>query len=155
MKYGRTKPTNFTPWLEENIDTLGSALGLKLEVISREASVGEFSLDLLVRDLDNSRTGIIENQYNQTDHTHFGQLLTYAGGLDASIVIWISEHVREEHRAALDWLNRTNTETQFFAVEVEVLRIDDSRPAPIFPTGRIPQRMAKGYATEYFSEHIT
>lgn len=123
---------NFTPWLAKNIEILSDALRLQLEVISREASVGEFSLDLLVRDVDSSRTGIIENQYNQTDHAHFGQLLTYAGGLDASIVIWISEHVREEHRAALDWLNRTNTETQFFAVEVEVLRIDDSRPAPIF-----------------------
>ena len=123
---------DFTPWLAENIEILGDALGLNLEVISREVPVGALSLDLLVRDLDSARTGIIENQYGETDHRHFGQLLTYAGGLDASIVIWISEHVRDENREALEWLNRTNSETQFFAVEVEVLRIDDSRPAPIF-----------------------
>lgn len=122
--------SDFTPWLAENIEILGDALGLNLEVISREMPVGALFLDLLVRDLDSARTGIIENQYDKTDHTHFGQLLTYAGFFDATIVIWISEHVRDEHREALEWLNRTNTETQFFAVEVEVRRIDDSRPAP-------------------------
>ena len=78
---------NFTPWLAENIEILSDALGLELEVTSREAPVGELSLDLLVRDLGSSRTGIIENQYGETDRRHFGQLLTYASGLDASIVI--------------------------------------------------------------------
>ena len=126
------EPSDFTPWLAENIAILSDALRLELEVINREVPVGELSLDLLVRDLGSARMGIIEDQYGETDHRHFGQLLTYAGGLDASIVIWISEKVGEEHRAALEWLNRTNTDTQFFAVEVEVLRIDDSRPAPIF-----------------------
>ena len=108
---------NFTPWLQDNIDQLGEALGMYLEVQEREASVGTFSLDLLARDTSNNRPVIIENQLGPTDHSHLGQLLTYAAGYDASAIVWIAKEFRDEHRAALDFLNgRTGEDTELFGV---------------------------------------
>ena len=135
---------NFTPWLEKNIQKLGDALGLELEVIEREASVGDLSLDLLAQDTPSSRTVIIENQLEPADHKHLGQLLSYAAGLDASIVIWISEDVREEYRQVLDWLNqKTDTEIQFFAVVVEVVTIENSNHALVFRPVVLPNEWQK------------
>ena len=130
---------DFTPWLAENIDELGEALGIDLELQQTEASVGSYSLDVLATDLDEGRTVIIENQLEATNHAHLGQLLTYAAGHYASVIVWLTREFRDEHRRALDWLNeRTRDDTQFFGVVVELLRIDQSRPAPQFKVVATP-----------------
>ena len=130
---------DFTPWLASNIKQLSDALELKLEIMNREVPVGDFSLDLLAKDLGSSRTVIIENQFSKTNHDHLGKLLTYVVGKEASIGIWVSEEVRKEHRQVLEWLNK-KTDMDFFAVVVEVLKIDDSKLAfdfkpVVFPNG--------------------
>lgn len=130
---------HFTPWLADNLEALGEVLGIELQLEEVEAQVGGYSLDVLARDLGTGRPVVIENQFGGTNHDHLGKLLTYAGGLDAGAVVWIGESFREEHRQALDWLNRrTDSDTHFFALAVQVLRIDDSRPAFILKPVVLP-----------------
>jgi len=106
---------DFTPWLAENLDKLGEALGLDLELHESEAPVGPFFLDVLAHDRGNDRPVIIENQLGSTNHGHLGQLLTYAAGYDAGVIVWLTGDFQDEHRAALDWLNqRTGEDTAFF-----------------------------------------
>lgn len=135
---------DFTPWLAENIYLLGEALGLDLEVISVEHDVGAFSLDILAKNTGNSGVIAIENQLEITDHCHLGQIMTYASGVDAKTVIWISKEIREEHRKAIDWLNQiTNEDMEFFAIEIQLIKIDDSQPAPFFKIKASPNDWSK------------
>ena len=129
--------TDFTPWLAEadNISLLSEALGIELKVEGTEQYVGPFKADILCRNLDDheQRRVVIENQLGQSDHSHLGQLLTYTAGLEAFTNVWIARKIRDEHRAALDWLNEfTKNGVDFFGVELELWRIGDSAPAPRF-----------------------
>ena len=126
---------DFTPWLakDDNIRLLGEAIGADLEVVGSERDVGQFRADILCRNTDTDRRVLIENQLERTDHTHLGQLMTYAAGLDAVTVVWVARRFTEEHRAALDWLNKiTGDEIGFFGIEIELWRIGNSDPAPKF-----------------------
>ena len=127
--------TDFTPWLaeEENLTLLGETLGMELELEGQELNVGDFRADILCRDaVDGSRV-LIENQLEGTDHSHLGQILTYAAGLDAYTVIWIAKEFREEHRAALDRQNEiTDEHFRYFGIEIKVWQIGDSARAPQF-----------------------
>lgn len=130
-----SESSHFTPWLarEENLLTLGETLGLELELEAQERAVGPFRADILCKDIGTNAWVLIENQLERTDHSHLGQLLTYASGLEAVTIIWIAARFTEEHRSTLDWLNRITDETfRFFGVEVELWRIGDSPAAPRF-----------------------
>jgi hypothetical protein len=124
---------DFTPWLMENAQYLGEVLGIDVEFEAREHPVGAFSLDIFGRDITNECVLIVENQLADTDHKHLGQLLTYAAGTDAATIVWVAPHFRDEHRQALEFLNnKVGDEARFFGVEVSVVRIGDSPPAPMF-----------------------
>ena len=79
------------------------------------------------------RPVIIENQFGRSDHNHLGKLITYSANRDAGIIIWIANEFHLAHRKAVEWLDAISPkELSFYAVELEVLRIDESRPAVSF-----------------------
>lgn len=122
--------THFTPWLAANLQLISEKLGLELELESVESAAGDFSADIVATDVATNRRVIIENQYGSTDHRHLGQILTYSSVLNASVVIWIAEKIRSEHKSAIDFLNHNLKQTlQVFALEANIIRIDDSKPA--------------------------
>ncbi len=134
-EYWEEEAGDFTPWLarDENIGLLSETIGVELEVEAQERNVGPFRADILCKDISTDNWVLIENQLEPTDHTHLGQLLTYAAGLNAVTVVWVAERFTDEHRAALDWLNEITAEGfSFFGLEIELWRIDDSRKAPKF-----------------------
>ncbi len=126
---------DFTPWLaeDENLSILGEALGLELELIETEQTVGSYSADIVCDDVRTDRKVLIENQLEKTDHSHLGQIFTYAAGVDAVTIIWIAKQFTEEHRAAVDWLNHiSGDELQFFGIEIQLWKIGNSPAAPRF-----------------------
>lgn len=140
---------DFTPWLakEENIALLGDAIALNLEVEAQEKDVGPFRADILCKDTATENWVLIENQLERTDHTHLGQLLTYAAGLQAVTIVWVARAFTEEHRATLDWLNEiTDDRFNFFGLEIELWRIGDSPVAPKFNIVCKPNDWSKAVA---------
>ena len=136
-----SEPALFTPWLAraENLEILGETLELELERESVEKPIGSFRADIVCRDIGTGSPVLIENQLERTDHDHLGKLLTYAAGLQAVIVVWLAASFREEHRAALDWLNDiTHEESRFFGLEIELWRIGNSPAAPKFNIVSMP-----------------
>lgn len=122
--------THFTPWLAQNLDVLCSKLGMDLELESTEVAAGDFSADIVARDLSTNKLVVIENQYGGTDHKHLGQLITYASVLGAGAVVWIAETIRPEHKSAIDFLNNNLKESlSLYAIEASAIRIDESKPA--------------------------
>ncbi len=135
----RDEARDFSPWLskEENLALIGETLNFGsdwLELVETEAKVGRFSADIVCRDTGrDDHIIVIENQFGSSDHDHLGKLLTYAAGLKSKTVIWIAEIIRDEHRAAIDLLNdATDDDFQFFALEIELWKIEDSLIAPRF-----------------------
>lgn len=137
---------DFTRWLSEeaNLNMLGSAVGIELELIEMESSVGSFNVDIFAQESGTGRKVIIENQLEETNHDHLGKVITYAAGKSAEVVIWVVSHARDEHRQAIEWLNQhTDSDFAFFLVEIELWSIGNSLPAPRFNVVEQPNEWTK------------
>ncbi|MBR0341198.1 MAG: DUF4268 domain-containing protein [Oscillospiraceae bacterium] len=137
---------DFSKWLaaEENIQELGDALNLSLTDVETEKFVGNYRCDILAKDEVTNKTVLIENQLEPTNHDHLGKIITYASGLDASVVVWIVESARDEHASAVEWLNKHTTEDiAIFLVEIHAYKIGDSAAAPYFKIIEQPNDFSK------------
>ena len=148
----------FTPWLarEENLALLSDTIGIDLEFEAQEKGVGPFRADILCKDTATDDWVLIENQLARTDHSHLGQLLTYAAGLKAVTIVWVANPFTEEHRAALDWLNEiTDARFNFFGLEVELWQIGASPFAPKFNVVSKPNSWSRTVAEEAARVELT
>lgn len=137
---------DFTPWLsqDDNIAILSDAIGIDITIDEVESSVGSFNVDLFASETGTDRKIIIENQLEDTNHDHLGKLITYASGKSADLIIWVVKHAREEHRAAIEWLNNhTDDRIGFFLCEIKLYRIGNSEPAVKFEVIEKPNDWAK------------
>lgn len=142
----KSEPRNFSKWLaeEENLNLLGSEIGVDMTLEQLESKVGGFSVDILAVETGTNRKIIIENQLEETNHDHLGKIITYASGKDAQIIIWVVKGAREEHRRAIEWLNeKTTLDIAFFLVEIELWKIDNSLMAPHFNVVERPNEWAR------------
>ena len=137
---------DFTTWLaeEDNLMLLSDVVGLEITVDETESSVGDFNVDIYATETGTDRKIIIENQLEDTNHDHLGKLITYASGKAADIVIWVVKRAREEHRAAIEWLNNhTDENIAFFLLEVKLFQIGDSDIAVKFEVIEKPNDWTK------------
>ncbi|MGA2799121.1 MAG: hypothetical protein ABSE63_16195, partial [Thermoguttaceae bacterium] len=121
--------TDFTKWLEDNIDILNELVDVTLSAAEREKSAGVFSVDLVAEDNDGNLV-VIENQMGKSDHDHLGKLITYLTAIDAKAAIWIVADPRPEHITAINWLNESRL-ASFYLLKLEAIQIGESQPAPL------------------------
>ncbi len=137
---------DFSEWLakKDNIEYLNDILGLTLVDVDKEVFVGPYRCDLVAKDETSGISVVIENQLEGTNHDHLGKIVTYASGLDAKTMVWIVKDAKEEHRAAIEWLNNnTNSDINFFLIEIHAYKIGDSEPAPMFEVVEKPNDFVK------------
>lgn len=137
---------DFSEWLskQSNISYLDDILGLTLTDVDKEVYVGPYRCDLVAKDETTGIKVIIENQLESTNHDHLGKIITYASGLDASVIVWIVKEAKEEHQSAIEWLNNnTIKDINFFLIEIHAYKIGDSEPAPKFEVIEKPNDFVK------------
>jgi uncharacterized protein DUF4268 len=134
---------DLTPWFLQNVDLLSQTLGIDITPLEREIDLDTGAFNVLGSDAL-GRPIVIENRLEATDHNQLGQLIVHASGLDAAVVIWVAPRFHEEFRRGLDWLNdRTDQKVDFFGVEIGLVRIGRSLPAPVLDVVVQPRNWRK------------
>jgi hypothetical protein len=134
---------DLTPWFLQNIDLLSQTLGIDITPLEREINVDTGAFNVLGADAT-GRPIVIENRLEATDHNQLGQMIVHASGLDAAVVIWVAPRFHDEFRRGLDWLNdRTDQKVDFFGVEIGLVRIGRSLPAPVLDVVVQPRNWRK------------
>jgi hypothetical protein len=134
---------DLTPWFLQNIDLLSETLGIDITPLEREINVDTGAFNVLGTDAL-GRPIVIDNRLEATDHSQLGQLIVEASGLEAAVVIWVAPHFRDEFRRGLEWLNeRTDQQVDFFGVEIGLVRIGRSLPAPVLDVVVQPRNWRK------------
>src|SRR6266508_279498 len=133
---------DLTPWFVQNVDLLGQTLGIDITPMQRDHQVdGSFNVlgtDALGRPI------VIENRLEEADHNQLGELIMHASTLESAVIVWVSPRFDLESRRTLEWLNdRTDSKVDFFGVELGLVRIGRSLPAPVLDVVVQPRNWRK------------
>lgn len=102
----RDVKVDFTPLLSEQLDQVGSEIGVDLTSVGRSEVVttGGRRIDIVAEDASGSEF-VIENQYGRADHDHLTRGLAYAVARRAHGLVVVAEEHRDQFRAVAEYLN--------------------------------------------------
>jgi hypothetical protein len=134
---------DLTPWFVQNVDLLGQTLGIDITPMQSELQADHGAFNVLGTDAL-GRPIVIENRLEEADHNHLGELIMHASTLESAVIVWVSPRFDQESRRTLDWLNdRTDSKVDFFGVELGLVRIGRSLPAPVLDVVVQPRNWRK------------
>jgi len=115
-------------WLGDNPEPLAVITGLSLRPATDGRPQAESSL---VLETDDGDPVVVVLDLGESSDNSLGRLMRMVAATEAKAAIWAAATARPEHLASMSWLNRMVAEKSFI-VQLRGVRIDDSRPAPIF-----------------------
>jgi hypothetical protein len=133
---------DFTTWMAENLEVLTEVIGQELSNPITEQSTGNFNVDIKCEDAAGNNV-IIENQLEKSNHDHLGKVITYLAAFEARMAIWVVAEPRQEHIMAINWLNESGSNCDFYLLKIEGVRIGNSNPAPLLTKIVGPSEEAK------------
>lgn len=140
--------TGFTPWLTKNIGLLSEKLGINISEAEKEHKLETMKVDIVAKAGDDGENRIIiENQFGDSNSDHLGKVITYAAHYRAQYAVWIVEKARAEHISAIQMLNDSTIQCNFYLVEATALSIGDSKPGILFDIVCAPEK-EKGEPTQ-------
>jgi hypothetical protein len=126
-------------WLRANPDILGELLATQLS--ATEDEVPGLAAAIFAEP-DGSRV-LTVLEVGASTEAMLGSLVARLGATRASTAVWICGEPRDEHIAAMSWLNRS-VDGRFFVARIRAARIGTSDAAPIFDLVLRPPRAGEG-----------
>jgi hypothetical protein len=126
-------------WLRANPELLGELLSTQLAATDDE--VPGLAAAIFAEPDGKRLLAVLE--LGASTEGMLGSLVARLGAARASTALWICGEPRDEHVAAMSWLNRS-VDGRFFVARVRAAQIGTSDAAPIFELVLRPPRVADG-----------
>ncbi len=125
--------SGFTPWLTKNIGVLSEKLEINISEAEREHKLETMKVDIVAKAGDDGEKSIIiENQFGDSDSDHLGKVITYAAHYNADYAVWIVEKARAEHISAIQMLNDSTIQCNFYLIEATAVSVGNSKVGILF-----------------------
>ena len=92
-----SEANDFTPWLSDNLQRLSRVIGVAIEPDSSEVAVDGSRADILATLPANGSRVVIENQLDNMDNDHLGQIMSHLARLEAQTAVWVAREFQQSH----------------------------------------------------------